>query len=132
MKDSRKVFDAIEDYVKGKKSVSRDQQRKESVKIALDALAIVAENGDAVAKAIAQILIDRFNQVRRTGPEDPNHSKLADYGKNVAAGLSSRQKSRTMLIRSEIFSEKISHTANTFVQPDRGFCPALFLAKIIR
>ena len=86
MKDSRKVFDAIEDYVKGKKSVSRDTQRKESVKIALDALAIVAENGDAVAKARAQNLIDRFNQVRKTGPEDPNHIKLADYGKNVAAG----------------------------------------------
>jgi hypothetical protein len=80
MKDSRSVFSAVEAYVKGKKSVSRDPQRRESVKLALDALAIVAENGDDVARARAQILVDRFNEVREAHPGDRNHVDLRDYG----------------------------------------------------
>ena len=84
MKDSRKVFDAIEGYVKGKKKVSSDPQRKESIKIALDALAIVAENGDNVAKTRAQILIDRFNTVNKaTEPGSRNHIDLSNYGKDI-------------------------------------------------
>lgn len=81
MKDSQAVFNAVEDYVKGKKAASGNRQRQESVKLALDALAIVAENGDNVAKARAQILVDRFNAVRKTHPGDRNHVDLANYGK---------------------------------------------------
>lgn len=84
MKDSQAVFSAVEGYVKGKKAVSGNLQRQESVKLALDALAIVAENGDHVAKARAQILVDRFNAVRKTHPGDRNHVNLANYG-NVPA-----------------------------------------------
>lgn len=81
MKDSRAVFNAVEGFVKGKKAVTRNPQRQLAVKQALDALAIVAENGDRVATARAQILADRFNEVRRTRPGDRNHVDLANYGK---------------------------------------------------
>ena len=80
MQNSRKVFSAVEDFLKGKKSVSRDPVRRQEVKLALDALAIVAENGDEVAKARAQILVDRFNQVRRTHPGQPNYIDIRDFG----------------------------------------------------
>ena len=80
MKDSRAVFAAVEAYVKGKKAVTGNTQRKESVKLALDALAIVAENGDDVAKARAQILVDRFNTVRHTAPGQQNYVDIRDYG----------------------------------------------------
>ena len=50
------------------------------MKLALDALAIVAENGDDVARARAQILVDRFNEVREAHPGDRNHVGLRDYG----------------------------------------------------
>ena len=66
--------------MKGRKSVSRDPVRRQEVKLALDALAIVAENGDEVAKARAQILVDRFNQVRRTHPGQPNYIDIRDFG----------------------------------------------------
>ena len=70
-----------ETYLKGKKAVSSDPQRQASVKLALDALAIVAENGDAVAKERAQILVDRFNKVRDAKPGQKNYVDLKDYGK---------------------------------------------------
>ena len=80
MKDSRSVFNAVEAYVKGKKSVTSNPQRKDSVKLALDALAIVAQNGDDVAKARAQILVDRFNAVRHAAPGQPNYMDIRNYG----------------------------------------------------
>lgn len=80
MKSSRDVFHAVEAYVKGKKAVTGNAQRKESVKLALDALAIVAENGDDVAKARAQILVDRFNEVRHAAPGQRNYVDIRNYG----------------------------------------------------
>ena len=79
--DSRAVFQAVEDYVKGKKSVTNDPQRKASVKLALDALAIAAKDGDTVAKARAKILVDRFNEVRHAEAGDRNFVDLKNYGK---------------------------------------------------
>ena len=86
-KNSKKVFTAIENYVKGKKSVTTNQQRKESVDLALDALAIVASSGDNVAKARANILINRFNEVRNADRNPQNKVDLANYGKSNAGEL---------------------------------------------
>ena len=80
MRDSSKVFDTVEGYLKGKKSVSSDPQRQESVKLALDALAIAAKDGDATAKARAQMLVDRFNEVRGVKPGHKNYIDLKNYG----------------------------------------------------
>ncbi len=81
MKDSEAVFDAVEKFTKGKKSVKNDPERKAKVDLALDALAIVAENGDHVAKARAQILVDRFNEVRGAQRGQNNFVDLEQRGK---------------------------------------------------
>ena len=83
LKDSKQIFDAVEALVKGKKSVKNDPERKEIVKTALDALALAAENGDAVAKARAQMLADRFNKVRGTHQGDQHYVDIRDYGHNI-------------------------------------------------
>ena len=82
MKNSRQAFDCIEKYLKGKKSVSSNPVRQESVKLALDALAIVADSGDRVAKERAQILVDRFNKVRGVKPGHKDYIDLQNYGKS--------------------------------------------------
>ncbi len=80
MKDSRGVFNAVEGYLKGKKAVSSDPKRQESVRLALNALAIAAKNGDEVAKARAQILVDRFNKVRGVQPGHKDYVDLKNFG----------------------------------------------------
>ena len=79
MKNSDDVFTAVEKFTKGRKSVKNDPQRKASVDLALKALAVVAESGDDVAKARAQILVDRFNQVRGKPEGHPDHVDLKNY-----------------------------------------------------
>lgn len=80
LKDSDAVFTAVENFTKGKKSVKNDPERKARVDLALDALAIVAENGDHVAKARAQILVDRFNEVRGARRGQNNFVDLEQRG----------------------------------------------------
>ena len=84
MTDSDDVFSTVEKFTKGKKSVKNDPERKANVDLALNALAIVAESGDAVAKARAQLLVDRFNEVRGKPVGHPDHVDLKDYGKAKA------------------------------------------------
>lgn len=82
MKDSEGVFKAVESFVKGKKSLKNDPVRQESVDLALDALSIVAAEGDEVAKARAQILVDRFNTVRGAKQQgDRGFVNLDDHAK---------------------------------------------------
>ena len=83
MRNSRQAFDCIEKYLKGKKSVSSNPVRQESVKLALDALAIVADNGDRITKERAQILVERFNKVRGVKPGHKDYIDLNNYGKNA-------------------------------------------------
>ncbi len=78
MMSTEQVFDAVENYLKGKKSVKNDPQREASVDLALNALAIAAKNVDSVAKARAQILADRFNKVRGA---QPGHRDFVDLSK---------------------------------------------------
>ena len=79
MADSSAVFDTVEKYLKGKKSVRRDQKGKDSVDLALRAVAIAANSGDGVAKQRARILVDRINTVRKTGPGDRHYVDLNKY-----------------------------------------------------
>ena len=79
MSDSSDVFDAAEKYLKGKKSVRRDQKGKDSVDLALRAVAIAANSGDGVAKQRARILVDRINTVRKTAPGDGYFVDLDKY-----------------------------------------------------
>ena len=71
MKDASRVFDAVEAYTKGKKSVRMTQQGRESFNLAMTALAIAAKIGDPAARQRAQNLVDRINEVR--GSADPKH-----------------------------------------------------------
>ena len=71
MKDASRVFDAVEAYTKGKKSVRMTRQGRESFDLAMTALAIAAKNGDPAARQRAQNLVDRINEVR--GAADPKH-----------------------------------------------------------
>ncbi len=80
MMSTEQVFDAVESYLKGKKSVKNDPRREASVDLALNALAIAAKNGDSVAKARAQILADRFNKVRGVQPGHRDFIDLSKYG----------------------------------------------------
>ncbi len=84
-KDSAPVFSAVEAYLKGKKAVTNNAQRKASVKLALDALSVAAANGDATAKRRAQNLVNRINKVRGAEPGDPNYVNLDNYGKKKEA-----------------------------------------------
>lgn len=81
LKNSDAVFTAVENFTKGKKSVKNDPERKAKVDLALDALAIVAENGDHVARARAQMLVDRFNEVRGARRGQNNFVDLEQRGK---------------------------------------------------
>ena len=80
-RSSAGVFDAVEQYLKGKKSVRKTLEGQKSVEIALSALAIAAGSGDAAAKARARLLTDRINEVRGTSRGDKNFVDLADYPK---------------------------------------------------
>lgn len=80
-KDSSKVFCAVEKYFSGKKSVRRTKEGRDSADLALSALAIVASSGDEVARARAQLLVDRINEVRGTQPGDKYYVRLRDYPK---------------------------------------------------
>ena len=71
MKDTSQIFDAVEAYTKGKKSVRKTQEGRESFNLAMTALAIAAGGGDPVAKQRAQNLVDRINEVR--GSQDAKH-----------------------------------------------------------
>ena len=75
MKDSSRIFDAVEQYTKGKKSVRKTQEGQDSFDLAMKAIAIAAKNGDPVAKQRAQNLVDRINEVR--GTQDPKHKDHA-------------------------------------------------------
>lgn len=79
MTDSSAVFDAVEKYLKGKKSVRRDQKGKDSVDLALRAVAIAANSGDDTAIQRARILVDRINTVRKTGPGYRHYVDLDKY-----------------------------------------------------
>ena len=79
MADSSDVFDAAEKYLKGKKSVRRDQKGNDAVDLALRAVAIAANSGDGVAKQRARILVDRINTVRKTAPGDRYFVDLDKY-----------------------------------------------------
>ncbi len=52
-----------------------------AVLLQLAGLAIAASCGDAVARARAQILVDRINEVRGTKPGDQYFVRLSDYPK---------------------------------------------------
>jgi hypothetical protein len=77
--DSSAVFEAAERYLKGRKGVSRNMERRESVELAIRAVAICAENGDAVAKQRAQTLADRINVVRGVKRGEKHFVDLEDY-----------------------------------------------------
>ena len=80
MKDTAQIFDAVEAYTKGKKSVRKTQEGRESFDLAMTALAIAAGGGDPAAKRRAQNLVDRINEVR--GSQDlkhKNHVSLEAY-----------------------------------------------------
>ena len=80
MKDASRVFDAVEAYTKGKKSVRKTQQGRESFDLAMTALAIAAKNGDPAARQRAQNLVDRINEVRGSAdPKHKNHVSLQGY-----------------------------------------------------
>jgi len=83
MKDTGRVFDAIEGYLKGKKSMRRTPREKETVDLCLRALGMAAGAGNAVAEKRAKILVDRINEVRGTRPGDENYVDLkALIGRN--------------------------------------------------
>lgn len=77
--DSSAVFEAAERYLKGRKGVSRNMERRESVELAIRTVAICAENGDAVAKQRAQTLADRINVVRGVKRGEKYFVDLDDY-----------------------------------------------------
>lgn len=80
MKDSSRIFDAVEKYTKGKKSVRKTQEGRDSFNLAMKAMAIVAKNGDPVAQQRAQNLVDRINEVRGTkAPEHKGHVSLETF-----------------------------------------------------
>ena len=82
-KDSAPVFDAVEKYLKGKKSVRRHQEGRDSVDLALNILSTVAFSGDKVAMERAQILVDRINEVRGAEPGSRDYVDLRDYPKYI-------------------------------------------------
>ena len=80
MKDTAQIFDAVEAYTKGKKSVRKTQEGRESFDLAMTALAIAAGGGDPAAKQRAQNLVDRINEVRGSQDEKHrNHVSLSAY-----------------------------------------------------
>ena len=80
MQDASWVFDAVEAYTKGKKSVRMTKQGRESFDLAMTALAIAAKNGDPAARQRAQNLVDRINEVRGSAdPKHTNHVSLQGY-----------------------------------------------------
>ena len=80
MQDASRVFDAVEAYTKGKKSVRMTKQGRESFDLAMTALAIAAKNGDPAARQRAQNLVDRINEVRGSAdPKHTNHVSLQGY-----------------------------------------------------
>ena len=81
MSSTSEVFDRVENYLKGKEKPRKGPESKEKFKIAMDALAIAARNGDAVAKKRAQDVVDRINTVRKAKAGSENYVSLNDYGK---------------------------------------------------
>ena len=80
MKDTSRIFDAVEAYTKGKKSVRRTKAGRDSFDLAMTALSLAAKNGDPAAKQRAQNLVDRINKVRGSAnPEHKNHVSLEAY-----------------------------------------------------
>lgn len=79
MKNSSQVFDAVEGYLKGRKSTRRSPQEKETVELCLKALSMAAASGDQVAEERAQILVDRINEVRGAEPGSKDHVDLDNY-----------------------------------------------------
>jgi len=71
MNDTSKIFDAVEAYTKGRKSVRKTREGRESFDLAMTALAIAADKADPAAKQRAQNLVDRINDVR--GAKDSKH-----------------------------------------------------------
>ncbi len=80
MNSTSEVFDSVENYLKGKEKPRKGPESKEKFRIAMDALAIAARNGDAVAKKRAQDVVDRINTVRKAKPGTENYVSLNDYG----------------------------------------------------
>ncbi|MBO6157696.1 MAG: hypothetical protein J6P72_00385 [Firmicutes bacterium] len=73
------IFKNNEDYMKGKKSIRRDQDGRNRFDQSLDVLAELAEVSD-FAKDKAETLVDRINEVRKTEPDGRNGVSLANYG----------------------------------------------------
>ena len=73
------VFDKVEAYLKGKKSVRKTQEGRDSFELAMKAVALAARDGDGVAKRRAQILADRVNEVRGARPGDEHYVSLERY-----------------------------------------------------
>lgn len=80
MKDTQKIMEAVEHYTKGKMKVRMTKKGRDSFDLAMKALAIVAKNGNEVAKARADILVERINEVRgATQPHSKNRVELKEY-----------------------------------------------------
>ena len=79
MTNSSQIIDAVEKYTKGKKSVRKTKEGKESFDLAMKALAFASKNGDDVARARAQNLVDRINQVRGVKKGQRNFVDLKAY-----------------------------------------------------
>ena len=78
------IFKNNEDYMKGKKSIRRNQDGRNRFDQSLDVLSELAKVSD-YAKDKAETLVDRINEVRKTKPGDRNGVSLSNYGADKQA-----------------------------------------------
>ena len=79
-----RLFKNNEDYMKGKKSIRRNQDGRNRFDQSLDVLSELAKVSD-YAKDKAETLVDRINEVRKTKPGDRNGVSLSNYGADKQA-----------------------------------------------
>ena len=78
------IFKNNEEYMKGKKSIRRNQDGRNRFDQSLDVLSELANVSD-YAKDKAETLVDRINEVRKIKPGDEDVVSLSNYGANKQA-----------------------------------------------